>query len=163
MAIIHGLQPLQPGLVNPAVMLQGMIAHGPRMPIEVSLPDPLIEILSREEKPIPRSVSGSILIDTGAGVTCISDRVMQSLGIQPISTIRMGSAAGSNPHNVYPSKLTFPLANGLTLFWLVVGVDLSGQTLDGQPELIGLIGRDFLVNTLLVYDGTLGMFTLALK
>lgn len=46
-------------------------------------------------------------------------------------------------------------------FESLVGVDLTGQVI-GDHQLIALIGRDVLSRCLFVYNGQIGLFTLAL-
>ena len=86
---------------------------------------------------------------------------MGNLGVNLIGVVTIGSAAGQAIHNIFPAHFTFPAA-GIDLdFASVVGVDLTGQIINGQP-LIALIGRDVLSLGILIYNGSLGTFSFAI-
>jgi len=134
---------------------------GPVLQVEVNLPQPLINLLSSQNKPIPAPSPGFALIDTGASRTCIDSQVLSNLGISPIGVVTMGTAGGSTSCPLFPAKLSFPVINLVIDFGSVAGVNLQGQTTDKKP-LVALIGRDVLLRCLFIYSGTGGFFTLAL-
>lgn len=128
--------------------------------MEVNLPQPLINLLSSQNKPIPAPAPGFALIDTGASRTCIDSQVLSNLGISPIGVVTMGTAGGSSSCPLFPAKLSFPVVHLVIDFGSVAGVNLQGQTVNGTP-LVALIGRDVLLRCLLIYNGSGGFFTLA--
>jgi len=85
---------------------------------------------------------------------------MSNLGVNPIGIVTSGTPAGQVLHSLYPAHFTFPSTNIEIDFASVVGVDLSGQFINGQ-QLIALIGRDVLSMGILVYNGTAGTFSFA--
>src|SRR5712691_12766329 len=140
-----------------SVVLAG---NGPILDVSVSIPQALANLYARQQIPLPSPITGIALIDTGATRSCVHVPIMRQLGVNPIGVVTSGTAAGPVPHNLFPAHFTFPAA-GIDLdFAAVVGVDLSGQTINGQ-QLIALIGRDVLSSGIFVYNGPLGAFTFA--
>ncbi len=129
---------------------------GPRMLVEVSIPDALAQALSAQQQTIPTPNVGHGLIDTGASNTCIDEAVAQALGLQVINKIQVNTPAGQVSKDVYGVKLSFP---GTALppipFFAAGGAELANQ------GLVALIGRDFLMNKVLHYDGTLSTVSLS--
>jgi predicted aspartyl protease len=149
---------MKPGQIHDPVALAGA---GPILQVEVNLPQPLINLLSSQNKPIPASSPGFALIDTGASRTCIDSSVLSKLGINPIGVVTMGTTGGSTTCQLFPAKLSFSVITLVIDFGSVVGVNLQGQQINGTP-IVALIGRDVLSRCLLIYSGTGGFFTLAL-
>lgn len=81
---------------------------------------------------------------------------MKNLGLLPIRSTHVATPSGVERRGLYPAKLQFP---GTTISALtyneVVGVNLSNQ------DYIALIGRDALVQMVLVFNGPGGLVTLA--
>jgi hypothetical protein len=101
------------------------------------------------------------LIDTGASSTCVVAGVLQPLGLAPTGTIPMTTpSSGPNPVicNQYDAGV-FLMHPTLTL-----GLDampiIECQPLGGTIQ--ALLGRDFLVHCLFVYDGQSQRFTIGL-
>lgn len=160
MPIINGIQPVQ-GPLTPDALINSMQQFGPMVPIEVSVPDAFSHEMIKAGLAVPQPIVGHALIDTGATITSVNDIVMQTLRVTPINQIPIGGVSGGNMHNVYPARISFPGAGGLTWFSSVVGVNLGEAFIGGLP-LIGLIGRDLLKHGVLIYNGSAGTFTLAL-
>ncbi len=133
-----------------------LIQAGPRLSIEIHLPDALAAALAKAGKQIPPPVSGWALIDTGATSTCIDAGVVTPLGLTTIGTLPIQTPAGSSNQSTHPVKLAFP-GSGLPElpFLQVIACDLANQ------GLVALLGRDFLVGKTLIYNGTLSVVTLA--
>lgn len=142
--------------LSPARLAQ----HGPTIDVVISIPQALAELYTRENKSIPTPVTGIGLIDTGATRSCVHAQIMRELEVHPIGVATSGTAAGQVKHNLYPAHFTFPAA-GITIdFSSVVGVDLTGQDVEGKP-IIALIGRDVLSIGIFVYNGHTGSFSIA--
>jgi hypothetical protein len=125
--------------LSPAVL-----AHfGPILQVSVSIPQALAALYTNQQIPLLSPITGTALIDTGATRSCVHAPIMSNLGVNPIGVITSLTAAGPAPQNLYPAHFTFPATNIEIDFTSVVGVDLSGQIINGQ-QLIALIGRDVL-------------------
>jgi hypothetical protein len=95
----------------------------------------------------------SSLLDTGASDTCVSPKVAQTLGIQPIGLIPMSSASHVNvPTNTY--LIDLGIVFGDTIFWQNDTQVLEFQPVTGSPYEM-LLGRDIICQgTLAVsFDG----------
>ena len=100
---------------------------------------------------MPPPVSGNALVDTGASSTCIDDEVAQQLQLPAID-----ASHASTMQNVYPAHIEF--------FGSGIQVEASraiGAALKGQ-NIIALISRDVLQHAVLVYNGTMGTFSLSI-
>ena len=98
--------------------------HGPIIDVTISIPQPLAELYTRQNKTIPAPIAGIGLIDTGATRSCVDDVIMKQLGVQPIGIATSGTAAGQVNHHLYPAHFTFPAAKIEIDFASVVGVNL---------------------------------------
>lgn len=134
---------------------------GPVLSVSVSIPQALAAFYTRRQIPLPSPITGPALIDIGATRCCVHAPVMSNLGVNPIGVVTSGTPAGQVRHNLYPAHFTFPATNIEIDFASVVGVDLTGQIINGQ-QLIALIGRDVLAMGILVYNGTTGTFSFAI-
>jgi len=120
------------------------------------------DALRTHSKPVPEWVAARLLVDTGASVTCLDPKILAPLGVQPsgVTPIHTPSTEGEahsryqydvqlhiqGSHNQPP--LYFPLMS-------VVGTSFTHQGIDG------LLGRDVLAHCLLIYNASLGIFTLS--
>lgn len=130
------------------------------LPVEISVPSSLAKYLASHGQPVPEPVAGFALIDTGATKSCIDSEAARRLGLQPINTIQLGTAAGPITQFLYPATFRFPAMKLEIEFSSVVGVDLTGQSV-GDKKLVALIGRDVLARFILIYNGPNGQFSLA--
>jgi hypothetical protein len=143
--------------VSPTLLAQ----HGPIIDVAISIPQALAELYTKQNIPIPSPIAGIALVDTGATRSCAHGSIMRQLGVNPIGVATSGTAAGQVQHNLYPAHFTFPAANINIDFSSVVGVNLTGQNINGKP-LIALIGRDVLAMGIFVYNGHVGAFSIAI-
>jgi hypothetical protein len=134
---------------------------GPALSVSVSIPQALAEFYTRKRMPLPSPITGAALIDTGATRSCVHGPVMRTLGVNPIGVVTSGTAAGAVPHYLFPAHFLFPAARIDIDFTAVVGVDLTGQMINGQ-QFIALIGRDVLAVGIFVYNGPMGAFSFAI-
>ena len=134
----------------------GLLQTGPRIPVEIQVPAALVQHLTKQGKPVPPPVSGYCLIDTGASSTSVDAGAVASLGLAPINLVQVHTPSGATPHLVYPAQFEFP---GTQLpranFNAVIACPLKSQ------GIIALFGRDVLAHYVLIYNGPMGTFTLA--
>jgi len=129
---------------------------GPRSPVEVGLPDALAQAVAMQGTVIPTPQVGWSLIDTGASNTCIDVGVATALGLPIINRVTVQTPAGPTQQNVFAAKLSFPGADLPVLSFIeACGAELINQ------GIVALIGRDFLENKTLIYDGNLSTVTIA--
>lgn len=132
----------------------GLRTLGPIIPVQIEIPLVLNQQLQAANKPIPPPVTGSALIDTGAGASAIDRQVPGKLGVSPIGTTNVSTPSGQSPHNLYPIRVVW--AGLLTLdYQAVIDADLAPQ------GLVALLGRDFLERALFIYDGPNGEFRIS--
>ena len=133
----------------------GLQLEGPKIAIEIAVPTVLAEFLARSGLPVPPARKGFALIDTGASITAVDEDVVASLGIQPIGQMKLSTPSQSRSAWLYAARLT---CSGMAMPDPEI-LDIVGCTL--QPQgFIALLGRNFLRNFVLVYDGRAGFFTL---
>lgn len=143
--------------INPNVLLNA----GPVVAVEVSIPAALAEKFAKENQIIPQPRAGWALIDTGATHSCVDDGVISQLGVTPIRRATIHGSAGAQEVNVFPAHLRFPAIQGFEInFASMLGVNIQAQQFNNQP-IIALLGRDVLTKCVFVYNGSLGIYTLA--
>lgn len=128
---------------------------GPIIAVEIGVHPALAAVLTQQGQPVPATVNGTALIDTGATVTAIHAPILQQLAIQPVGTMKVGTAGGQQDQSRYPAAIRFAQINVQGSLAFVLGADLTGM------GFIALIGRDILAQGILVYNGALGHFILA--
>ena len=104
-----------------------------------------------------------MLIDTGAECTMVDDRTPRALGYTPAFYTTISGATGT-PKSLPVYQMTMIVrmidSNG-TFHDLAVSQDIVG--IDPRPHRgadFGLLGRDYLANMRLIYDGPRGAFSL---
>jgi predicted aspartyl protease len=91
------------------------------------------------------------LIDTGATGSCIDDAVARALRLPIADREEWSGIGGPTPVNIYLAQMEFPSLGGF-LYGRFAGVHLSASN---QPHR-ALVGRDFLRNFRMAYDGRSG-------
>lgn len=91
------------------------------------------------------------LIDTGAGGDCIDDNLARSLSLPITDEGEISGVGGKHRAYVYTARLYVP-SMGLLLFQPFTGVKL----IEGEQWHQVLLGRSFLRNYRLTYDGPTG-------
>ena len=141
------------------VMIEPKIAlamRGPLVQVIFGLGAAMATQLVQQGQPVPAPVSGLGMIDTGASTTCIDEAAAQAMGLPVIDVVQMTSAShASTPANVYPIQLQLIGTPIRVEIQRAVGAELKTQ------GLLVLIGRDFLANCTLFYNGFTGSITLA--
>lgn len=127
-----------------------LLAYGPTLSVTVSH---FVQDADTGETPT-RVVAA--LVDTGASESCIDNKLAEELGLPVIDEMNMSGVGGMQKHNVYLASVNIP---GLEFgqYGRFAGVDLRDG---GQPHQ-ALLGRTFLQNVILIYDGLRAQVTLA--
>ena len=131
------------------------------MQVEISVAAALAEYLTQQGTTLPKPVIGWALVDTGATNTAIDEGVATQLGLAPNDVVTLATADGERHAGVYACRIRFasPSIPDIDAS-RATGVNLAGQDLDGKP-IIALVGRDVLSRCVLVYNGTLGQFSIS--
>lgn len=144
----------------------GILAQvGAFFPIEVHVPPQIAAVMVKAGQPLPKTISGIGLIDTGATLTCIQEDILVSLGLNPIGQVDSGTANGLKPCNIYPARIVFPTKGWTLDLGQAMGVNLTGQIIPTDPPqpIIALLGRNLLERSVLIYNGITGFWTITLE
>jgi hypothetical protein len=138
---------------------------GAFFPIEVHVPPQIAAVMVKAGQPLPKTISGIGLIDTGATLTCIQEDILVSLGLNPIGQVDSGTANGLKPCNIYPARIVFPTKGWTLDLGQAMGVNLTGQIIPTDPPqpIIALLGRNLLERSVLIYNGITGFWTITLE
>lgn len=90
------------------------------------------------------------LLDTGANISCINDQLAVDLGLQLIDRRPIDGVGGTNLHNVYMGVLFVPSLQ-FQKYGELYSVDIRAHKM--------ILGRDFLKEVILLYDGREGKIT----
>ncbi len=130
-----------------------LISFGPTVEVIVSHHNPDGQE-PPEEQEKPESVHG--LIDSGASESCIDAQLAQKLGLPIIDIRSIAGVGGAKTHNVYLAQIHIYTLD-IFQYGAFTGVDLAEG---GQAHQV-LLGRTFLQNTVMIYDGIRGQVTVA--
>jgi hypothetical protein len=143
---------------------------GPYIGAQWSVPPALEAELKRQGKAVPAPVQGYLLLDTGAEKTCIAKVAAEKLELKPIDRVQGFGAGGQHVLDVTLARLTISIrdSRGITtaMWWdqavqcvpdlekhpQARGIQVGGKTAD----LTGLLGRDILRLTTVMYNGREG-------
>lgn len=96
------------------------------------------------------------LIDSGACQSMIDAQLAQRLGLVEIDKAQAAGVGGVSVHSVYMANLAIP-----QLDYHQFGKFMSADLKAGKQIHEVLLGRDFLSNTIMIYDGVRAQVTLA--
>jgi len=108
--------------------------------------------------PVPEPVPGVALIDTGASITVIDESIAQQLKLRPTAIARLNHPGGVTNRPCYPVQMLFP-ATALPPREFATAVSAKVKT-PKYPHIV-LLGRDFLRQIRLVYNGPKGRIEMA--
>jgi hypothetical protein len=136
---------------------------GPVVPVGVAVSQARREALLAAGQDVPPAASVRALVDTGASCTCVDPAVLKALSLSARGSVSVHTpSTGSAAHlaDEYDVSLVVPGAGThhvpLTIDAVpVIAADLAVQGIHA------IIGRDVLQDCILIYNGTVGEFTLA--
>lgn len=129
--------------------------RGAIIQIKVAQPKDVADSLKSQGKPASDPVDAMAMIDTGASITAIDAVLAQKIGLVQTGSAPIVGVTGEMDQPVYAAQLMLEKPSVALDPWKMVGSPLNGQGFDV------LLGRDFLEQLTLVYDGSSGNFTLA--
>jgi len=101
------------------------------------------------------------LVDTGATQSCIDIAFAKKLELPAIDRVPIAGVSGVELHDVYMAQIHIPDLN-FTQHGRFAGVDL-GDLDTGEQFHHALLGRTFLQNAIMIYDGVRGQVTITVK
>lgn len=104
----------------------------------------------------PKTKMVHALVDTGAFACMIDSKLAEELGLIAVDKAPVSGVGGAKDHPVFMAGIVVPQLD-INQFGRFLGADLK----DGGQSHEVLIGRDFLANTIMIYDGIRGQVTLA--
>ena len=132
---------------GPEVALQ---AHGPTIPILIGTPFGQTASNGGAQTPSPRQVMA--LVDTGATQSCVDITFADQLGLPAVDVQPVNGVAGLANHTVYLGQLVVPELEISLPAGRLIGVGLHTHQV--------IVGRDFLRQTIMIYDGSTGSLTI---
>lgn len=142
--------------INTPASAARLITGGPTIPVAVFLVKEHVDQLTKENKTLPKPVTGLALIDTGATLCMIDVETLESLGVPPSGVENIIGATGQAPQPTYPASLAFP---GTPIppiaFTNFVGCNLKAA------GIVAVLGRNVLTHFVMVYNGPGGFVSLS--
>ena len=136
---------------------------GPLITAVLNVSEPRAKALTAAGQAVAQQVPIRGLIDTGASGTCIDPALLTALGLSPSgNTLCHTPSTGATPHSadLYDVSLrVYSDLNQPSLYFATLPVMAS--ELFAAQGIHALIGRDVLSSCMLMYNGTLRLFTLA--
>ena len=136
-----------------------MRASGPLVPVSIELPAKAKDIVRQSNQPVPSPIAVTGLIDTGAGSTCVSQKVCQHLNLRPQGAIRMLTAGHPVYVPVYTVHLSIATESGKLV--MIDPLTVAAPPLAGQANIDCLIGRNILALAVFVYTGPTNWISLS--
>jgi hypothetical protein len=141
-----------------------LLSHGqlgPIIEIYVAVSSPRVAILKQQGLPVPPAVLAKGLIDTGASHTAIDSAITESLELSPKRLAKVVTpSTGVVPHrcHTFDVSLHIPFPAAMAP-WSNNACEVTKADLKHQGFDV-LVGRDILAESVLIYDGRNGTFTL---
>ena len=150
MSTISGGVSDQPGLSG----RDALVRYGPTILVEIGF-DAYFEDSDLERPNIPDDLFPA-LVDTGASENCIDADLARTLGLPVGGQRDIAGITGVSSFDYYLAQIYVPELNR-TIYGQFAGVRLQA----GGLSQYALIGRDFLQNYLMAYDGRSGSVTIS--
>ena len=132
-----------------------LVGVGPTLLVDIGF-DASFDVNNPIKTPQPGLVGVLALVDTGAIESCIDIALATSLGLPITDRRTLAGAGGLHTADVYLAQVHIP-ALKFTLYGAFTGVALSA----GGQRHRALLGRTFLQNFRMIYDGVSGTVTIS--
>jgi hypothetical protein len=132
--------------------------HGPLIAVRIQIDRTLRRAYESVARPLPMPVSGVALIDTGAVQSGIDEAVALSLGLNPVGVSELLTPTGDRTKvGVFWGEVDFVGTDLQPLRQQFLGMKLGYMA--GEERVVALLGRDFLSDARLDYDGPSARYT----
>jgi hypothetical protein len=138
-------------------------ANGPVLTVVIGVSVPRGDALMTAGQPVPNGISARALIDTGASCSCVDPSILAKLDLTPTGTVSVHTpSTGGAAHlaEQYDVSLIIPGAGTHHVPLAIPAVPAMAANLSLQG-VDALIGRDVLRDCIFIYNGSLGLFTIA--
>jgi len=138
-------------------------ANGPVLTVVIGVSVARGDALMTAGQPVPVGISARALIDTGASCTCVDPSIPAKLELTPTGTVSVhtpSTCTAAHLAEQYDVSLIIPGAgtHHVPLALPAIPVMAANLTVQGIDA---LIGRDVLRDCIFVYNGSVGLFTIA--
>ena len=123
--------------------------YGPTISVQIGLDNNFHP--SKAHAPNLPAAPVPALVDTGAYRSCIDSVLAKKLDLPVVNRRTVGGVHGAQPVNVYFAQIYIP-----DLDFLMSGQFIGVHLLAGGQPHVALLGRDFLRNCTMTYDGQTG-------
>lgn len=132
--------------------------HGPSLMVDIDFDQNFdyARQANRGAAPVSRARNVLALVDTGASISCIDEVLARELDLPVVDRKRLSGAGGAMEVDFYLAHIVVPGLD-FTQWGRFAAVRLSA----GAARHQALIGRNFLRQMLLIYDGPAGKVRIA--
>jgi hypothetical protein len=130
-----------------------LVFHGPTLFVAVGFNPQFVP--TGVNPPNPAALTVQALVDTGATESCIDNLVAAQLNLPIIDRRQISGVHGANTVNMHMAQIFVP-SLAFWIYGVFAGVDLAAG---GQVHR-ALIGRTFLRNFTMIYEGRTGTVTI---
>ena len=135
--------------------------HGPLVHVRLTIDRTLRRAYESAARALPAPIRGMALIDTGAVQSGIDEAAALELGLNPVGVSEMLTPTGERTKvGVFWGELAFETAEFQPLRQQFLGMKLGYPV--GESRVVAILGRDFLRDGRLSYDGPSRTFSLCL-
>lgn len=156
MPIHNQLYPDDNGQVHTVGSRDRLARSGPTIPVAIGLPAATLAMYQSAGLPVPPSVTGLAMIDTGTSVGVIDEDALTGLGIARSGSMAISTASGSTMQPTYAASISFPGTSLPNIHF----ADFVGAPLQTQG-VVALIGRSVLQHFSVIYNGPGGTISVA--
>ena len=132
-----------------------LVSYGPTLLVDIGF-DPNFKPLPDKVVPVAGITGIHALVDTGASESCIDSLLATQLNLPVVDRRIVSGVSGPQEINMHLAQVHIPTLN-YTIYGAFAGVHLAAG---GQPHK-ALIGRTFLRNFTMTYNGLTGAVTLS--
>ncbi|HEY0746605.1 MAG TPA: hypothetical protein VGD63_07895 [Steroidobacteraceae bacterium] len=136
---------------------------GPLITVAILPSSPRQAALRAAGLAVPAYTSGTFLVDTGASNTVVDMTLISPLGLAATGAAMCHTPSTGQqamPFNQYDVMIWIPGASASDPAWIIEALPVMECDLSAQG-IKGLIGRDVLDRSILIYNGTAKHFSLA--